>query len=291
VRGLPDARPGGLPADGGAVEACARGRREEALGGLPQGVRPRRGRRGVRRWVSRRAADGDAASVRSGGDNGALRLCFFFFCFCDDVPSSFAFASFSFSFAPFPSFLFFFFRFFLIFLLFSHYRLGAVLLLVFDGGAGAGMRQTFKNENSPLFVTKMQGAGLAVLTCTYGFKLFEAAAVVLRKRGVKGEGGEGHHGGLVEKTPAALPSKGRASLEEDDKYGICAVASASELSPKKLCGDPGFGSRRGGGRGGDNKGRGGGKEEAEEEEEKKKRKDKSDSFDSAAGCCGRDNEP
>lgn len=136
MRGLPDARPGGLPADGGAVEACARGRREEALGGLPQGVRPRRGRRGVRRWVPRRATDGDAASVRSGGDNGALRLCFFFFYFYDDVPSSFAFASFSFSFAPFPSFLFFFFRFFFFFFCSHIIALGQFCFLSSTAGRG-----------------------------------------------------------------------------------------------------------------------------------------------------------
>ena len=74
MRGVPDAGAGAVPADRRAVEAEAGvGRRAEAVGGLPQGLRPGRCRRGVRGRGARREADGDAAEMRSGGDNGARR--------------------------------------------------------------------------------------------------------------------------------------------------------------------------------------------------------------------------
>ena len=58
-----------------------------------------------------------------------------------------------------------------------------------------------------------------MLTCTYGFKLFEAK-VLLRESGAGGEkgGGEGGNrggGGDVEKAPPALSSKNRTSLKEE----------------------------------------------------------------------------
>ena len=148
-----------------------------------------------------------------------------------------------------------------------------------------------------------QGAGLAVLTCTYGFKLLEAT-VLQRARGEKeggggGGGGEGkragggHGGGDVEKARPLTPlssssssSKGRASSKEEEEKekelddSARAVGSVSTLSPREL-GEPGLGGCRGGGRRkGENKG--GGKKEEEEE------KEKSDSFYSAAGCFDRE---
>ena len=140
-----------------------------------------------------------------------------------------------------------------------------------------------------------QGAGLAVLTCTYGFKLFEAAVLRRGARGGKGGGGEGEGegkrpgaghggGGDVEKGPP----KGRdSSKEEEEEDSVRAGASVSGLGPKEL-GEPGFGGRRNGaggrGRKGENHGGGGDKEG----EEQKKIEEKSDSFDSAMGCFDRE---